>query len=142
MLNISVIKPTFLIGNWKKIKFFKTSFNNSISFSHIKLLLTLIFAPDCLGLLVSSMVVWLIDTATSLSLVWPYSMFFFPDQWLSSPPSFRLRVMYQTVCLTNDVVGKKMAFGNYKISINLFFHKKTNLCSLFALFFVTKRSNS
>ena len=36
-----------MIGIWKKIQFFKTSFNNknSISFSHIKFILTLIFAP-------------------------------------------------------------------------------------------------
>ena len=47
MLNIRVIKSLFWIGNWKKIQFFKTSFNNknSISFSHIKFILTLIFAP-------------------------------------------------------------------------------------------------
>ena len=52
LLNISIIKPTFVIGNWKKIKFFKTSLNNknSISFSHIKLLLTLIFAPKMMEL--------------------------------------------------------------------------------------------
>ena len=47
LLNIRVIKSLFWIGNWKKIQFFKTSFNNknSISFSHIKFILTLIFAP-------------------------------------------------------------------------------------------------
>ena len=75
------------------------------------------------------MVVRLINTATSLSLVWPYSMFCFADQWLSSPPNFCLRVMYQRVCLTNDDFGKKMAFENYKISINLVFHKK-QICGL------------
>ena len=42
----SVITPTFLISDWKKIKIFKTSQNNknSISFSHIKFLLILFFA--------------------------------------------------------------------------------------------------
>ena len=47
MLNIRVIKSFFYISNLKKIQFFKTSFNNknSISFSHIKFILTLIFAP-------------------------------------------------------------------------------------------------
>ena len=32
--------------------------------------------------------------------------------------------MYQTVYQANDVIVKKMAFGNYDISINLVFHKK------------------
>ena len=46
MPNISVITPTFLISDWKKIKFFKTLLNNkkSINFSHIKFLLILFFA--------------------------------------------------------------------------------------------------
>jgi hypothetical protein len=81
------------------------------------------------------MVVRLINTASSLSLVWPYSMFCFADQWLSSPPNFCLRVIYQRVCLTNDVMWKKMAFGNYKISINLVFYKRTNLWAPFVHFF-------
>ena len=52
LLNISIIKPTFLIGNWKIIKFFKTSLNNknSISFSHIKFFLTSIFAQKMMEL--------------------------------------------------------------------------------------------
>ena len=53
MINIRIIKPLFLYVIKKKIKFFKTSFNNknSISFSHIKILLTLkIFAPKMMEL--------------------------------------------------------------------------------------------
>ena len=43
-----------------------------------------------------------INTATSLSLVCPYSMFCFADQCLSSQPNFQLRVMYQRVCLSYE----------------------------------------
>ena len=43
--------------------------------------------------------------------------------------------MYQSLCLNYDAIGKKMAFGNYKISINLVYHKKqTNLLAPFAHF--------
>ena len=42
--------------------------------------------------------------------------------------------MYQRVCLTNDNVRKRMAFENYKIRINIVFHKKTNFWAPFAHF--------
>ena len=50
----------------------------------------------------NSMVARPINTATSLSLVCPYSMFCFADQCLSSQPNFQLRVMYQRVCLSYE----------------------------------------
>ena len=45
MLNISVLKPTFLIGIWKKWIFEKTLLNNK-SFSQLKLPLTLFFPKN------------------------------------------------------------------------------------------------
>ena len=52
MLIISVIKPIFFIGKWKKIKSFKTSFNNknSNSLSHIKITLILFFVQKMVEL--------------------------------------------------------------------------------------------
>ena len=38
------------------------------------------------------------------------------------------------MCLTNDVIGNEMTFWNYKISINLVFHKKNNLKDPYAQF--------
>ena len=47
------------------------------------------------------MVVRLINTATSQSLVWPYTMFCFADKWISSTTIFWVRFMDQIVCLTS-----------------------------------------
>jgi hypothetical protein len=54
-------------------------------------------------------------------------------------------VIYQRVWLTTDVFGKKMDFGNFKISTNLVFQVKQIydfLLPILSMFCFDERSNS
>ena len=111
-LSILILHPTNLFFS-QKLKIFLLIENKQLLYPQ------LVFVYFDSKTKIRFEVVRLINTATSLSLVWPYSMFCFADQWLSSPNTFDWGLCIKECAWPM----MKMAFENYKISINLVFQK-------------------